>query len=164
MNFNFKIADKQQLQELFLILFDILYQNMGEEYLGGNSYEENYNSWICEVRPAMEKSARQIILMYCNNALAGFFQYYVNSETFMMEEMQIKKEFQGSGIFSRLYSWLLPRLPQNTPFVEAYTHKGNTHSQAILNHLGLTMCNDENEKFSHFKGEFKNLLSKYTNK
>ncbi len=162
MNYHFQYADKEKIQDLLPALFDILYQNMGEDFPSGNTREDDFNDWLSEVRPAMEKSARQIVLMYSDASLIGFFQYYVNPETFMMEEMQIVKDFQGSGIFASLYSWLLPKLPFTPTYVEAYTDKRNLRSQAILEHLSFALCAEENDKFLHFKGEYNKLFSKYS--
>ena len=126
--------------------------------------EEDFEEWRSNIYPAMQKEPRQIVLMYVDRSLAGYFQYYVNAATnsLMMEEIQIKKEFQKSGLFAAFYQWLVKTLPQDILYVEAYANKSNEKSQSILKHLGLAESG-ENKSGScfYFKGSYGALLKKY---
>ena len=80
----------------------------------------------------------------------------------MMDEIQIKQEYQGAGVFSAFYSWLIQRLPMALQTVEAYASKLNEKSQNILEHLGLSQVGEsKNGSFFHYKGEYKSLHDKY---
>ena len=122
--------------------------------------EEELDEWYSNVYPAMQKPQRQIVLMLSEGKTVGFFQYYVNGEVFMMEEIQVEPEWQGSGIFGALYSWLLPRLDGKIKVVEAYAHEKNSASMAILEHLGLCK-HSQDGVFCLYRGEYVALVKKY---
>ena len=80
----------------------------------------------------------------------------------MMEEIQIKSKYHGSGIFRSFYSCLISQLPKDIRYVEAYSHKNNVKSQRILEHLGLTQCGEnKNGNSYHYKGDYAVLSEKY---
>ena len=108
----------------------------------------------------MRKAPRQIVLMYDEGALAGYFQYYVNDGVFMMEEIQISREHRESGLFRKLYTWLMGELPDGITTVRAYSHKLNQRSQAILHHLGLSECGEQGDLLE-YRGEYAVLREKY---
>ena len=110
----------------------------------------------------MTKDARQIVLMYSHDDLAGFFQYYVSDKTLMMEEIQISKQYQGTGIFASFYTWLVTHLPQTPEYVEAFSEADNHRSQQILIHLGLKKIGSvQDGTFYHYKGNYKNISDRY---
>ena len=160
----FTYLDKKELDFWLTELFDILYSNMSLIAPTGCTYEEDFAEWKSNVYPAMQKEPRQIILMYVDQSLVGYFQYYVNAVTnaLMMEEIQIKKELQKSGLFTAFYQWLVKELPREILYVEAYADKKNERSQGILKHLGLAEAG-ENKSGScfYFKGPYGALLKKY---
>lgn len=163
--FYFKYADKMQLEQYFSELFDILHSNMSLIAPTNNSYQEDFEIWSSYTVPAMQNEQRQIILMYVDNKLAGFFRYYIHDDTasLMMEEIQIKKEFQGTGLFSAFYRWFVKQLPKEILNVEAYADKRNHKSQAVLKHLGLIEMGENKNGISfYYKGKYADLLSKYS--
>ena len=97
--FEFKFADKLQIEQLLPDLFRILHSNMSIIAPTDNSYDEDYEIWSSHIIPAIQKEQRQIVLMCVESELVGYFQYYINSDTdsLMMEEIQIKKEFQKNS-------------------------------------------------------------------
>lgn len=156
--------DKQKLDVFLPVLFKILYENMSLIAPTGNVYEEDLKIWQAKIEPAMRKEQREIILMYVEDVLAGYFQYFINVDTnsLMMEEIQIKKKFHGTGLFSEFYKWLINRLPQDIMYVEAYADKRNQKSQGILKHLGLVQSGEDlNSVFLYYKGKYTDLLRKY---
>ena len=162
MLFTFSFANKQDFAQIAPELFDLLYTNMSEIAPSGYCYEEDRAVWMAAVVPAMEKENRQVVLIYADGARAGYFQYYTTAETLMLEEFQLKRPYQGSGAFGALFSWLLPRLPEDLRFAEAYAHKQNLRSQAILEHLGLQRTGENKSGNSwHFGGSYAPLLEKY---
>lgn len=160
MNFEFEFADKSQSKELLPSLFEILYANMSRITPSDKTKEEELDEWYSNVYPAMQKPQRQIVLMLSEGKTVGFFQYYVNEGRFVMEEIQIVPEWQKSGLFGALYTWLLPRLEGEISFVEAYAHEKNSLSMAILEHLGLVKQSRDGE-FYFYRTEYEKLLKKY---
>jgi len=160
----FLFLDKQKLENYLPQIFRILHSNMSIIAPTNNSYEKDFEIWSSYLIPAMQKEPRQIVLMYVGNKLVGYFQYYINSDTdsLMMEEIQIIKDFQGVGLFSEFYKWLIKSLPKNIMYVEAYANKKNIKSQGILKHLGLVeLGENKNGNSFYYKGKYADLLNKY---
>ena len=160
----FRFLEKPPAPALLDDIFDILATNMRVIAPTGMTYEEDKAQWMACVPPALEKEARQIILIYAKDELAGFFQYYVTADhgVFMMEELQLKESYHGSGLFGALYRFLIPRLPTDIQAVEAYADKRNAKSLGILKHLGLTVIGENKNGISlHLRGDFAELKKKY---
>lgn len=162
----FIFLDKLNTDKYLEDLFRILHSNMSEIAPTGNSYEEDFAMWSDAIIHALEKAQRQIVLMYIENTLAGYFQYYINSDTrsLMMEEIQIKKAYQGSGLFTEFYKWLLKQLSEDIMYVEAFANKKNLKSQGILTHMGLK-CAGENKNGNSFyyKGNYADVSDFFNN-
>ena len=80
-----------------------------------------------------------------------------------MEEIQIIKAYQGKGLFSAFFFWLIQVLPRGIETVEAYASKKNSRSQSILAHLGLKQIGEtENGNCYHYKGDYTSLSEKYS--
>ncbi len=160
LRFDFRYLDKKKAKAVLPTVFSILHSNMSVIAPTGNSYAEDERIFLENVAPALEKAPRQIVLFYDGETLFGYFQYYVNGELFMMEEIQLKREYWHCGAFGEFYRWLLPLLPDGIARVEAFAHKKNENSRSILRHLGLRPI-DENENHIHFRGEFSALCDHY---
>ena len=163
-NFSFRYLEKPPSPLLLDEIFDILAANMRVIAPTGMTYEEDKAQWLSCVPPALEKDARQMILIHDGDELIGFFQYYVTADhsTFMMEEIQFKPAYRGSGLFGKLYRFLIPRLPADIVSVEAYADKRNTQSLGVLGHLGLTVIGEnKNGKSYRLRGDFARLRQKY---
>lgn len=159
---SFHILQKNEATDILPILFKILHSNMSVICTTKNSYVDDYRLWLAAIAPALEKDARHIILIYDDTEIIGYFQYYVNVTTFMMEEIQFNKEYHGTGLFRRLYSYIYEIIPKETPYVEAYAHKQNQKSQSILKHLGLQIIGEnKNGNSYHFRGGCRETLKKY---
>ena len=164
MQIRFIYGDKTRKSHWLPAIFEILRANMNEIAPTGCSYEEDYAEWLSNVSPALEKNPRQIVLMYNGEELIGFFQYYVNegASLFMMEEIQLRPAYQGTGVFQAFYAWLLPQLPSELRTVEAYAHRKNVKSRRILDHLGLKLVDEDvGEDIDHFRGDFSVLFARY---
>ena len=128
----------------------------------GNSYDEDFSMWMSCIKPALEKAPRQILLLYDNDEIIGYFQYYVNDGVFMMEDIQLREQYHGTGIFSQLYRYLVQMLPPETEYIEAYANKKNEKSIAVLIHLGLDIIGENKNGISyHFRGRYENLIRRY---
>ena len=160
----FRYLQKPPTPDILDEIFDILATNMRVIAPTGMTYEEDRAQWLSCVPPALEKEARQIILIYDRDELIGFFQYYVTADraVFMMEELQFKPAYHGSGLFGDLYRYLIPRLPADIQAVEAYADKRNQKSLAVLAHLGLTVIGENKNGISYrLRGSYAELRSKY---
>lgn len=149
----FEFLERSEADALLPALFGLLYDNMNEIAPSGFSREEDYAEWKEAVGPALRKEARHVVLILDDDELIGYFQYYVNAGVFMMEEIQLRRDHQGKGVFEALYAFLYEAVPKDTPFVEAYAHKLNKKSQGILAHLGLEPIGENgNGSCLHFRG------------
>lgn len=161
----FLFLDKQKLDVFIPDLFEILYLNMSSIAPTGNSYDEDLEMWRSCIVSEMGNERRQIILMCVDNTLAGWFQYYINMDdnSLTMEEIQIKKVYQGTGLFSAFYKWLVKQLPNDILYVEAHVDKRNYKSQAILEYLGLTQLGENKNGISFcYKGKYADLHRKFS--
>lgn len=154
---SFEYIDKTDPDGALKALFPILYSNMDAIAPTGEGYEKDFEEWFNAVRPAIEKPQRNVIVIRTDGEIKGFFQYYVNDTTFMMEEIQFDPSIRGMGVFEALYSFLKRIVPVKTPFVEAYAHRLNARSQGILTHLGLKPIGEGNNCI-HYRGELKKLF------
>ena len=84
-------------------LFDLLRENMEGISPSGLPYEEEKRQWLSNVRPAMEKAPRKIVLMLAGPEPVGYLQYYVNGGVFMVEELQIRRGFRATSVFAALW-------------------------------------------------------------
>jgi len=169
----FSYLDKARFDTAAPVLFHILDDNMHTVAPTGNDRREDYRRWYSAVGGGLKQEARQILLIKeeQTDTLIGFFQYYTNRDTFMMEELQIIPRFQGrDGIFRALYGFVISRLPSalvTAPdaSVQAYADKRNAKSIAILHHLGLEIVGTDEKGFCHhFKGRLADLLAWYEGK
>jgi RimJ/RimL family protein N-acetyltransferase len=161
---SFRYLPKPPSPDILEEIFTILAANMRTIAPTGMTYEEDRAQWLSCVPPALEKEARQIVLIYDRDELIGFFQYYVTADhsVFMMEEIQFKPAYHGSGLFGDLYRYLIPRLPEDIQAVEAYADKRNRKSLAVLAHLGLTVIGENKNGISYrLRGSYAELKSRY---
>ena len=162
---SFEYLNKSDFFAFAQQIFDILADNMTVIAPTGNSREEDFNLWSDAVSDGLQKEERRIILIKDNENLIGFFQYYTNTDTFMMEEIQFKSKYHGTGVFRELYSFILKNIRNDLEFVEAYASINNQKSIAILEKFGLLNTGlNKNGRSYHFKGRFVDLIKWYENK
>ena len=148
-------------QKIFIILSD----NMTLIAPTGNSREDDFILWSDAVSDGLKREERQIILIKDNSNLVGFFQYYTNTDTFMMEEIQFRPEYQGKGVLRKLYGFILNNIENDLEFVEAYANVNNQKSIGILVKFGLSNTGiNKNGNSYHFKGRFVDLIKWYESK
>lgn len=157
--------DKEAFYSLSNILFDILADNMQVIAPTGNTREEDYKCWYEGVGDGLKRAERQIVLIEDADSIVGFFQYYTNEDTFMMEEIQFKSEYQGKGVLRELYGFILNNIENDLEFVEAYANVNNQKSIGILDKFGLSNIGlNKNGISYHFKGRFVDLIKWYESK
>lgn len=156
----FEYLNKRDFSVFAQRIFDILADNMTMIAPTGNSREEDFALWSDSVSEGLKRSERQIILIKDNDNLIGYFQYYTNADTFMMEEIQLKPKYQGKGVFRSLYSFVIPRIRADIVFVEAFANIRNEKSIGILEHLGLSKIGmNKNGNSCYFRGSYSGLIN-----
>ncbi len=156
-----RLLDKEREMGLLDGLFDLMHDNMAEVAPSGLTSEWEKAKWLAEVVSALKKAPRQIVLLYCKGALAGFCMYYVNGGVFMIEELQIRRGFRSSGVIVELWKFFNRTIPGDTPYMEAYTDAENVYSQKLLGRLGLEMVEwTADGRLKHFRGDFNKIRNR----
>ncbi len=164
-NVKFEYLNKPDFPTIACDIFNILADNMEIIAPTGNTREEDYKCWYEAVNDGLKREKRQIVLIKDADSIIGFFQYYTNSDTFMMEEIQFKPEYQGKNIFRSLYGFLIPNIKDDIKFVEAYANTTNHKSMGILGKLGLAKIGiNKNGRSFHFRGNYSDLIKWYKSK
>ena len=162
---SFEYLNKSDFSVFAQPIFNILSDNMTLIAPTGNSREDDFILWSDAVSDGLKREERQIILIKDNANLVGFFQYYTNANTFMMEEVQFKSEYQGKGVLRELYGFILNNIKTDLKFVEAYANVNNQKSIGILEKFGLSKTGlNKNGHSYHFKGNFVDLIKWYESK
>ncbi len=164
LNLSFGYVNKSEFSAVADDIFNILADNMSVIAPTGNTREDDYTCWYGCVTDGLKRDERQIILIKDNGNIIGFFQYYINKDTFMMEEIQFKSEYQGEGVFRALYGFVIPRIRDDIKFVEAYASISNSKSIGILEKFGLINIGlNKNGRSYHFKGSYSDLMKWFNN-
>ena len=143
-------------------LFDILADNMTIIAPTGNSRQDDFKCWYEAVSNGLQKDERQIILIKDCDIVIGYFQYCINSDTLIMEEIQLKSEYQGKGIVRELYSFANSNVTTDYEFIEAYANIKNIRSIGMLEKFGLSTAGlNKNGNSYHFKGRKEDLKKWY---
>ena len=82
-------------------VFDILFTNMNEIAPTGNSYEDDRQMWLSSMT-SVQRKEKQILLMYVGEILAGYFQYCIERDTMLIEEIEIAPDYQRTEYLSEL--------------------------------------------------------------
>lgn len=158
---HFTYLNKAQKDLWLPKLFDLLHENMRVISPFGSPYEQERRQWLAAVSPALDKEPRQIILCFSNDELAGYLQYYTRGDLLMIEEVQLKKEYQRTFLFFRLCRHLSKNIPPEVSFIEAYADKRNHYSQRIMQKLGMEVIEEAADSpFVHLRGSM-NIAKKY---
>ena len=138
-------------------MFDLYYENMSRFAPSGLAYEAERQEWLSNVSPALDKAPRRALLALDGDALAGFVMFYTRGDLLMVEEFQLRREFQGGLLFLRLCRKLLSELPGEVRAVEAYAHRRNDRSVSLMRRLGMRPVPEEDPRFVHLRGDAANL-------
>lgn len=162
MNIHFRFSEQSKLKEVLPACFDILYSNMSLIAPTGNTQDEDYRIWLTNMIPTMQGEQCETVLIYEETKMVGYFRYHISGSLFVMEDIQFQKAYQGRGMLSLLFTWLIPQLPAELLTVEAFSHKNNQRVHGILAHLGLKNCGENKNGISyHFQGNYGVLKEKY---
>lgn len=135
-------------------MFDILYYNMTAMAPSDAGYENDQRTWMDYIVPALSQRTVQVLLMFAGEELAGYFQYSHRENTLMVDEVEIRRDYQRSMLFYRLGQYLLTDLPENIRYVESYVNKRNGNSLSIHKKLGMEIIGENRSGSSwHFRGD-----------
>ncbi|MBQ3222089.1 MAG: GNAT family N-acetyltransferase [Clostridia bacterium] len=148
-----RFLDPEQFESLARPLFDILADNMTKIAPTGCTREEDFALWHSSMLENLQSDERCILLAEQDGCLVGYLQYSLRGDTLLMEEIEIREDTQGKGVFRALYSALLPAVGDRALYTEAYANKANQKSIGILGKLGLTVIGENKSGRSwHFRG------------
>ncbi len=158
----FSFLNKNEFHQIAPVIFSILADNMEKIAPTGNTRQEDYHCWYSSVCEGLKKEERQMILIQDDEKLVGFFQYFTNSDTFRMEEIQFHPDYQGKGLFRPLCGFVKQNIRQDLAFADAYASIHNEKSIGILTKMGLKNTGlNKNGRSFHFKGNFEDLKKWY---
>ena len=143
----FCYLNKQEKEQWLPLLFDILYDNMSVIAPSGKSYDDDKAEWMEEVSHALDKQPRQIIMVFVDEVLAGYVQYYTKDDLLMIEEVQLKERYQRTRMLYLLCKHLSDALPENIRLIEAYAHKTNLNSRSVMKNLGMEELGEQKTPF-----------------
>lgn len=163
----FEFLNKNSFYQYANKIFEILADNMSVIAPTETSKNEDFSLWYHYISESIKKDNRKIILIleYETNNMIGYFQYSTTVDTFMMEEIQIRNEYQSNdNIFRDLYGFVLKNISNDLLYVEAYANKLNYKSIGILGKLGLKVVGENKSgKSFHFKGSYEDLKTWHLN-
>lgn len=141
-------------------LFDLFYENISVVAPSGMTYEEERTEWLANVSPALDKAPRRVLLAMDGEQLAGYVMFYTRNDLLMVEEVQLRRDYQGGLLFLRLCRKLLTDLPDGICTVEAYAHRQNDRSIALMKRLGMAEV-PEDSPFVHLRGDAADLAAHF---
>ena len=96
MRFGFRQMKNEDISVFIDEMFEILASNMSAVAPTGNSYDEDYKTWSESAVPAWREGKRSVILIFCEDKLCGFFQYFVNDTTSEWMKYSLRKNIRGA--------------------------------------------------------------------
>ena len=145
----FRFFDEKQDAGLLPRMYDILYANMRKIFPMTSQYDQDKKTWL-DWMASDAARGHEIILMYVEKTLAGYFQFRTEGDTLLIEEIEILPEYQRTLLFARFMQYAGHFLPQQIQWLEAYIRKENDASQALAEGLGLRVVG-ENKKGTSWK-------------
>lgn len=159
----YTLLDKSEKDNLLPELFDLYYNNMSQIAPSGLCYEAEQIQWPAAVSPALEKAPRQILLCRNGNDILGYIQYYTRDDLLMIEELQLRGDYQRSTVFISMVRALIRLLPEGIRYVEAYADIRNHRSIQLMQRLGMELVPEpESSPFVHFRGVAEKVREKLT--
>ncbi len=151
----FQFFNKTQEEVILPQMFDILFTNMNKIAPTGNSYAKDKQEWVAYMASAAENNT-QIILMYVDEILSGYFQYSIKNDTMLIEEIEIIPKFQRTLLFYSFFKYMSSIIPKSVIYIEAYVNKRNGNSMVIAKKLGMQIMGENRTGTSwHYQGKIK---------
>ena len=160
--FTFCLLSLEQAGIYLPRMFDILYTNMMAIAPSDDSYENDQRMWMDYIVPALSQGAVQILLMFAGEELAGYFQYSIRGDTLLVDEVEIRRDYQRSMLFFRMGQHLLTNLPKYIRYVESYVNKENKNSLSIHSKLGMEIVGENKSGRSwHMRGKVDPIAKRF---
>ncbi len=160
-DFSFRYLEKEDFPKCASALFEIMHTNMSVIAPSENSYDEDFRCWLDTFgKTFCNRAEWEIVIIESEEKIGGFFAYSCKDNTFTMQEIQFADSIKGKDrIFRKLYCFVTDSLPADLTYIEAYAHKNNEKSIAILRRLGLkNISTNKNGECYHFKGDYEDYL------
>ena len=152
--YTFCKLDKTDAESVLPQMFRILYTNMTKIAPTGCTYEEDEAMWLAYAMQQMKEVYPEYILMYKDKTLIGYFQYSIDGNILMADEVEIIPEYQRTMAFYRLCVYLYRSMPEHIQWIESYVNKGNANSLKINQKLGLVVIGENKSGTSwHLSGD-----------
>ena len=150
---SFKFLDRMRSEDILPQMFDILFTNMNKIAPTGNSYEDDKKTWLSNMISAQRKEG-ETLLMYVGETLVGYFQYRIDRDVMLIEEIEILPDYQRTTLFYSFVKFAANIVPPNIVHLEAYVNKSNLNSQGIAEKLGMKIVGENKNGLSwHYQGE-----------
>lgn len=160
--FSFRYLRVEELEQQLPQVFDILYTNMTALAPSGESYQDDRRMWESYIVPALKAGSVQLLLMFAEENLAGYAQYSLRENTLLMDEVEIKPEYQRTMLFYRFCQYMMGMIPEEICYIESYVNKKNQNSLSIHSKLGLTIVGENRSGSSwRMRGEKDLLVSRF---
>ena len=123
-------------------LFAILWFNMNEIEPSEYSFEEDFTVWF-DYGKSAENRKTILFIDEDIDRIVGYFQYHLEADQLVLEEIQVLPEYQGKGLVYRpLMKYFLPQLPKEILQHKSYVNKNNPRSAAILEKMGAKVIGE----------------------
>ncbi len=123
-------------------LFAILWFNMNKIEPSEYSFEEDFAVWF-DYGKSNKQRKTILFIDEAIDRIVGYFQYHLEADTLMLEEIQVLPDYQGKGLVYRpLMKHLLPQLPKEIVHHQSYVNKNNLRSAAILEKMGAEIVGE----------------------
>lgn len=147
------LMNKSEKETWLPRLFDLLHENMKTVAPSELPREQEKRVYCANVSRALEKEPRQILLCQEDNCLVGFVQYYTRGDLLMVEEVQLRRDYQRGMLLRRIVGYLTQTLPEDIRYVEAYADRRNSRSLLMMKKLGMQLLPGEEESpYVHLRG------------
>ncbi len=151
----FQFFNRTQEEVILPQMFDILFTNMNKIAPTGDGYAKDKQEWIAYMT-SEAKNNQQIILMYVDEILSGYFQYSIINDTMLIEEIEVTPKFQRTLLFYSFIKYMSSIIPKSVIYIEAYVNKRNENSMVIAKKLGMQIMGENRTETSwHFHGKIK---------
>lgn len=154
--------NKELKENILPILFDLLYDNMQTITPFEGTYTNERVEWIACISQALERPQRKILLCLEGDQVIAFAQYYTRGAMVMIEELQLRRDYQRTMLFLRFARALAGCLLPESAVLESYADRRNHNSLRLMKQLGMSVV-DEDDRFYHMRGdavEIKKLFCK----